>query len=527
MSSALARLHGSIAIIAFLGTAEGQQCRTVIPLPSGLNPTQLNGFGSALAGQDDLLVVGASNDNQVPGHLGAVYIYDIDPVTGLASVVQVLRPSETGNRSFANAIALDGDVLAVSASGDDDAAIDAGAIHVYRRVAGVWTQEAKLTSSQAVYGMFMGWDIDVSGDIIVAGAPSMPGGGAVCVFERRANVWVETGVIRIGPPPMQLSFGQDVATGDGRVFAFGSSTGTPNSGTYVYAFDLPSQSWVLETVLPGSANFDVDGARAALPVPAPGPANSAIDFYLRDPVAGWQLDATRPRIHVAERSAQCIFVGDRVSLLGHGQDNFVSSYQWSAGAWNHLGTATAVGSSLDIQWFSGLAVAASRTFVRATPTGFVSVPEQVLGFRHDCDVVGLPGCTQSARNSTGFPGHLTVTGSAQVALNHLSLTASQLPIGSFGFFVTSRTSGLTVTPGNSQGNLCLGGNIGRFVGPGQIGQASSSGAFTVAIDLGVMPGPLGSSVAAPGEVWHFQFWHRDANPVVTSNFTHSVRLQLQ
>ncbi len=48
-----------------------------------------------------------------------------------------------------------------------------------------------------------------------------------------------------------------------------------------------------------------------------------------------------------------------------------------------------------------------------------------------------------------------------VANNDLTLAASQLPNSSFGFFLTSRSQGFVMGPGGSQGNLCVGGAIGR------------------------------------------------------------------
>jgi hypothetical protein len=81
--------------------------------------------------------------------------------------------------------------------------------------------------------------------------------------------------------------------------------------------------------------------------------------------------------------------------------------------------------------------------------------------------------------------------------------------------------------GNSQGRLCLGGFIGRFVAAGQIQNSGASGSFSLVADLNEMPNPLGPVAVQVGETWHFQAWHRDVNPGVTSNFTDAVSVTWQ
>ena len=104
--------------------------------------------------------------------------------------------------------------------------------------------------------------------------------------------------------------------------------------------------------------------------------------------------------------------------------------------------------------------------------------------------------------------------------NNLTLTSVQMPNNSFGFFLTSRTQGFVQNPGGSQGNLCLGGGIGRYVGPGQIKNSGAVGRFTLTLNLTQTPTPTGLVSIAAGETWNFQTWYRDSvGGVATSNFT--------
>ena len=123
-------------------------------------------------------------------------------------------------------------------------------------------------------------------------------------------------------------------------------------------------------------------------------------------------------------------------------------------------------------------------------------------------------------NSTGSPSSILVSGSNTVANNDVTLTASGLPNNAFGFFITSLASGFVANPAGSAGNLCLGGAIGRYVGPGQIMSSGATDTIELAIDLTMIPSPSGFVSAAPGDVWFYQLWHRDTDMgVATSNFT--------
>ena len=144
-----------------------------------------------------------------------------------------------------------------------------------------------------------------------------------------------------------------------------------------------------------------------------------------------------------------------------------------------------------------------------------------------CEAVGVTYCSPNTPNSTGASGAMTVLGSAVVSHNDLLLTARQVPPNVFGFFITSTTPGSVFPLANSQGTLCVIGDIGRGVGGGIV-NAGSLGVFEIAVDLTTMPQGSGFVSVVPGDTWHFQAWHRDVNGgQVTSNFTDGVAVTFQ
>lgn len=158
------------------------------------------------------------------------------------------------------------------------------------------------------------------------------------------------------------------------------------------------------------------------------------------------------------------------------------------------------------------------------PTGQNEV--YVSGIRFDINL-GTNYCMANP-NSTGQRGTMYAEGSRFVVDNDVRLAASELPMSAFGFFLTSRTQGFIANPGGSQGNLCLSGSIGRYVGPGQIQNSGAQGRIGLAIDLASHPTPTGPVGVVAGDTWNFTCWYRDSvGGVATSNFADGLELSFQ
>ncbi|MDG1050875.1 MAG: hypothetical protein P8M11_00625 [Planctomycetota bacterium] len=139
--------------------------------------------------------------------------------------------------------------------------------------------------------------------------------------------------------------------------------------------------------------------------------------------------------------------------------------------------------------------------------------------------IGTNYCTANA-NSTGSVAAMAASGSTVLASNDLVLEANGLPNNSFGFFLAALTQGFVANPGGSQGNLCLGGAIGRYVGPGQIQNAGTVGLIALTMDNTQVPQPTGFVAVNSGDTWNFQAWYRDSDGMggATSNFTDGISI---
>ena len=92
--------------------------------------------------------------------------------------------------------------------------------------------------------------------------------------------------------------------------------------------------------------------------------------------------------------------------------------------------------------------------------------------------------------------------------------------------MTSAVAGFVPNPAGSNGNLCLAGSLGRFVGPGQILQIDASGEINLPIDLTAIPSGGGTIAVAAGDTRFFQAWYRDGVGG-GSNFTDGLEITFQ
>ncbi|MDG1048792.1 MAG: VCBS repeat-containing protein [Planctomycetota bacterium] len=145
----------------------------------------------------------------------------------------------------------------------------------------------------------------------------------------------------------------------------------------------------------------------------------------------------------------------------------------------------------------------------------------------DPNALGTNYCT-GVPNSSGAAGSVTATGSNTASDNDLTIIAESLPNNSFGFFLVSQTQFFIPNPGGSQGNLCIAGDIGRYVGPGQIQNSGTGGTFSLLLDLTQVPQPTGFVSVQAGETWNFTTWFRDAIfGLPVSNFTDGFSITFQ
>lgn len=288
-------------------------------------------FGStvALSADGNTLAVGAyledSASTVINGNLlddsatdsGAVYVYTRSG-TVWSSPPTYIKPANTGVGDwFGSALALsgDGDTLAVGAHNEDSAttvingdatdnnASNSGAVYVFARAGGAWSQQAYVKAANADATDDFGWAVALSfdGDRLAVGAKSEDSAatvidgdaaddtaadaGAAYVFERVSGVWSQQAYIKAANAQQLDRFGSALAlSSDGATLAVGAyledgaGTGAggdaanndaPNAGA-AYVFVESGGSWTQQAYLKASNTAVSDEFGYALALSADG-----------------------------------------------------------------------------------------------------------------------------------------------------------------------------------------------------------------------------------------------------------------
>ena len=171
-------------------------------------------MGGSVAISGNTAVVGAIGeppenvgDNFLPG---SAYVFVLSGGAWTQQAKLTASDAADGDR-FGDSVGISGDTVVVGAYGDDDGGSYSGSAYVFTRSGGVWTQQAKLTASDADDNDYFGDSVAISGDTAVVGASGDYGGGSLYVFTRLDGVWTQQAKLTALDAAPQDEFGTSVA----------------------------------------------------------------------------------------------------------------------------------------------------------------------------------------------------------------------------------------------------------------------------------------------------------------------------
>jgi hypothetical protein len=211
-------------------------------------------FGTSVSVSGDTIAVGAPQENGGLYHSGAVYIFE--RMGGLWTEQAKIPFDDMDVSRFGESVALDGDRLAIGAPGaDHGTAQGAGAIYIYARSGDTWTQEAILTAHDPSFLEYMGSSVSLSGDTVVAGAIRDADhgyeSGAAYVFIRNGGSWTEQAKLASEGTSAEDRFGWSVSI-SGDMLAIGSPFGGSSHYGSVALFHRSDGVWTEESTLSAS-----------------------------------------------------------------------------------------------------------------------------------------------------------------------------------------------------------------------------------------------------------------------------------
>lgn len=296
---------GPGAVFAYLDSGSGYALQQAIPAPGGASS-----FGKGVAVKGSVAAVAAyanvyvyqevagpmwSLDQALPPSTGNAASYAtalaVDGNTiavgqfglsdervyvwvenaGTWSIQQILTGGGGPGSGFGLACALSGNTLVVGARDDDQSVLDGGAVHVFTRSGTVWTQQVKLVGTGLSAGLRFGTAVDLDDlgggmlELAVGARGSNSGFGRAYVFRGAGASWTQTAQLLPASGGAGAWFGRNVAIEDGWLTVgspFGDLALTDAGQATVYR--RCGASWVRQVDLLASDAAVNDGLGRAL-----------------------------------------------------------------------------------------------------------------------------------------------------------------------------------------------------------------------------------------------------------------------
>jgi hypothetical protein len=214
--------------VAYLFRRAGSAWTHLAPLAAS-DGSQGDGFGVSAALSGSTAVIGAPYR---ASYTGAAYVFN---GSGSSWTQQAELDASDGlaNDTFGTSVAVAGSFAVVGAYGTDSGA---GSAYVFVGPGGVWSEQAELTASDRAHGNFFGGSVTISGSTVAVGADDQRYDfGAVYVFGRATGTWSQEAELTASDGGHIDHFGTSVAL-DRTTMVIGASGHDLGQGAaYVFA----------------------------------------------------------------------------------------------------------------------------------------------------------------------------------------------------------------------------------------------------------------------------------------------------
>jgi hypothetical protein len=185
---------------------------------------------------------------------GSVYVFVRNGSTWTQQQKLTASDAAAGDE-FGAGVAIRGDYIAVGAPLDDAPAQDSGSVYIFRWTGSSWTQQTRLIASDGALGNEMGRSVGIDGEYVVAGARladyvGFNNAGAAYVFKRTNTTWAQQAKLSAGDKNAEDQFGVSVDISGDYVLvgAYLDDDGGNASGS-AYVFRRNGTTWVEDSKL--------------------------------------------------------------------------------------------------------------------------------------------------------------------------------------------------------------------------------------------------------------------------------------
>ena len=235
--------HSGKGEVYIFNIETGVQIRKIIASDASYSP----GFGTSLDMDDGFMVVGDPLDYEDPyATAGSAYVINYE--TG-AEIHRLIADDYRNMDYFGSSVAMDDGVIVVGATGDDDNGSQSGSAYLFDAATG--EQLFKLIADDGYNWEYFGFSVAIENGIVAVGAPyHMADRGGVYLFDVSTGEQI-TKIMATTPGADDL-FGRTVEIDDGNlaIGAVGYGENSTETGL-VYLFDLATGEELHHFSVPG------------------------------------------------------------------------------------------------------------------------------------------------------------------------------------------------------------------------------------------------------------------------------------
>ncbi|KAA3604310.1 MAG: T9SS C-terminal target domain-containing protein [Calditrichaeota bacterium] len=201
-------------------------------------------FGRAVCISGDYVVSGAYKENSARG---SAYVFKRDG-TSWSEEAKITASDAANSDEFGRTVWIDGDYVISGAYQNDDNGSQSGSAYIYKRDGTSWTQEAKLTASDAATNDNFGVAVSIKDDYALVGAYDENGAaGSAYLFKRSGTSWTQESKLIADDASSNARFGIYVAL-DVNYAIVGAYKANSSGTSYVYSVNPFGNGDVTETV---------------------------------------------------------------------------------------------------------------------------------------------------------------------------------------------------------------------------------------------------------------------------------------
>jgi hypothetical protein len=242
---------GSAYIFVRSGTTWTEQAKII-----GSDAAASNNFGYSVSISGNYAIVGDYQDDVNALNSGAAYIF-VRSGTTWTEQAKLTATDFAADDQFGFEVSISGDYAIIGAFQDDDDGLNSGSAYIFVRSGTMWIEQTKLTASDAAAVDYFGISVSISGNNAIVGAYLDDDGGSASgsayIFVRSGTMWTEQTKLTASDAAVDDNFGRSVCiSGDNAIVgSFLNDDGGTASGS-AYIFVRSGTTWNEEAKLTSS-----------------------------------------------------------------------------------------------------------------------------------------------------------------------------------------------------------------------------------------------------------------------------------